>query len=64
MKNFDLFHDASASMAKKGLALSPALLKEAGSKGTSYEEMFSPAALPLPRLPWLIQALTDLEEES
>lgn len=56
--------DASASMAKEGLALSPALLKEAGSKGTSYAEMFSPAALALPRLPWLIQALTDLEEES
>lgn len=64
MQNLNLFHDASASMAKEGLALSPALLKEAGSKGTSYEEMFSPAALPLPRLPWLIQALTDLEEES
>ncbi len=31
--------DASASMAKEGLALSPALLKEAGSKGTSYAEM-------------------------
>jgi hypothetical protein len=64
MQNLNLFHDASASMAKEGLALSPTLLKEAGSKGTSYAEMFSQATLPLPRLPWLIQALTDLEEES
>jgi len=61
MKN--LFSKDVTTSRIEGLDPSPVLSNESSIKGASYDEMFSPDTLALPRLPWLMQKLTDLEEE-